>query len=246
MSVSVVNIGTAHATSGTTVTVTVGAGGVPAGVVIIIVCGYNNVHPNTGGTISDTAGNSYFGGALDGAYGVSASNTCMVFFTHLTSAALSSGNVITWTMDQSSGTRGAMSVFYATGLVGPPENIGVFSIGTSATPSSGLNNNLHVGDLVVGLVGIVGSSGTFTQDSTNGPYATPPNESTTGTSNSDFRVDGGTMIATAVTHQTYAPTYSNGKSWVCGIIIFQAAPQTMGWIPIYPDIVDPPVAAIGL
>lgn len=112
MAISVTNIGTATGSSGGSLAVTVPAGGVPAGALIVVVV--SEGASTVGGSVADTAGNTYT--AVTGVFNnaASASGYGRMYYA-LNATALAQNNTITFTR-QTSGSNAAMSAMYATGI----------------------------------------------------------------------------------------------------------------------------------
>lgn len=214
-------IAVANDIAGATVAATVPVGGVPAGAVIcVVVCDRSISSP--AGSVTDTAGNTY--AAVDGqTLDTDTSKGFLRIFYAFNVSALVSGNTITYTKAVS-GSAASISCLQITGVdtVAPLDTGATAKArGNSATPSVTSGTPHGEADAIIGAIGIQGSSGTFTQDATNGAYATPPDASVTGTTNSDARVNGGSLVHTAATAKIYAPTYSVAKNWAAMIVAFK-------------------------
>src|SRR5262245_18245845 len=135
MPIAVTNIAINDNTFGSTVSVTVPAGGVPATALICVaVCDRSGVAP--GGSVSDSKGNSY-AAVVGASRGGVTSNGYGRIFRAYNATALVSGNTITYTKG-SSGARAAISAFYATGILNTADpadaSVSASSVGSSTTP----------------------------------------------------------------------------------------------------------------
>jgi hypothetical protein len=213
--------------SNLSIAITVPAGGVPAGAVIIVL-----VSPGVSTFVSgvvDTAGNTYVA-AQDG----------FIYYAWQSTAALVSGNTIT--VNFSTGTNGAISAFYATGLQtssNPLDQTAQSSLITSTAPTVTTSGNVSVtGELIVGLVSVGGPSGdTFTQDSTHeggfvgGGLNTGVAPQRTGTSGgvagTNECIDPGAVAGwtSSGATATYAPTLGTSRPWIASIATFKPAPD---------------------
>jgi hypothetical protein len=226
MPIAVTNIGTNTGKTVASLAVTVGAGGVPAGALIVIgVSSARTTSPTSAG-ITDTAGNTYSGAstnAIDWKIIGTSSGTYFICYCP-NAAALVSGNTITYTPLASATC--ASSAFYATGVAASsPFDTGVIASSTSggsASPSSGNITPAANGELIVGFVATNGPSGdTFTQDSADASYATPPTRAgTSGASaTSNWTIAGGSVVQSTAASIAYAPTITS-RTWACGIAAF--------------------------
>lgn len=98
MAFSVTSIGTNSNAFGSTVSVTVGAGGVPAGALIIAIV--DEVNPGGTGTITDSAANGYQIFGLDSPNNNTTLGLVQLYFA-ANNKALVSGNTITFTKNVS-------------------------------------------------------------------------------------------------------------------------------------------------
>jgi hypothetical protein len=222
MAISVTNIGQNNTTIGTTVSVTVPVGGVPAGALICVaVCDRTNSVP--AGSVSDSAGNTY--SAIVGANlnGATASGYGRIFYAWNV-AALVSGNTITFT--KASSNNGGLSAFYATGIdaAADPKDTAVTASSTSnsTTPSITSGTASVAGELFVAATpraGAIGGPDSFTQDTGHG-WAAPFND-VGGNGGADSRVSGGNQVNSGTGAITYAPTYGTAHSQCALICAFK-------------------------
>lgn len=213
MAIASTSIGTNTSTSGPTVAVTVAAGGVPAGA-LIVVCVGEISGTAVGQSVTDTAGNTYTSYSITQFSSLSAFGNLFYAYNVL---ALSSGNTITYTKD-TSGDDVAITAFYATGVLrtGSPADGAGGASGSGTSPSTTSNLPSASGDLMVGFVAVKGpSSDTFTQDAS---FSTPPVRA----SSSNIYVAGGTLVIGAGT-QAYAPTITS-RAYGVMYALFKPAP----------------------
>jgi hypothetical protein len=207
-----VNIGINASNTTQTYSVTVPVGGVPSGA-LIGVSVVSVASTLTGSSVSDTAGNTYH--LADSAAFNSSGEKLYQFYAY-NCLALVQNNTIS--VNQGSGVSGAMSCWYATGVktsADPWDSTASTSggaSGSSTSPSAAMRAApASASSLVIGCVAaVISHSATFTQDSTNASYATPPNRSTQG-SGIHPEVAGGSVISSS--QLTYAPTYGSSATW---------------------------------
>lgn len=218
------NIGTNASASVSSISVTVGAGGVPANSLICVCASASGISNNalTGTAITDSQSNTY-ARADNVIINNTSTNGSIYLFSTYNGAALVSGNTITLTAAASG--RLALSCFYVTGqrVTSNPLDAAASTsggaFGQSATPSAAMRAAPVVpGSLVVGVIGAGFSAGdTFTQDSTHAAFTTPPNSvSITGSA-----IYGGTVVSSSLL--TYAPTISVSRQWGEVIGVFAPA-----------------------
>ncbi len=188
--------------------------------------------------MSDSASNTYVGGN-DGITGhaiyhdegnIAATTGAAAMAYSYNCAALTSGQTITMTNATGASNTAALSCFYATGLktASDPQdsttNNGTG--GSSATPSvTASGAPATASSLVIGLVGTNGPSGdSFTQDSTNAAYATPPTRVGTagGNQTTNYTIAGGFVVTSS--QLTYAPSITS-RNWAAMIAGFAPAPS---------------------
>lgn len=227
MAIAVTDLGSAQNGSGATLTLT--GVTVPAGALIFVqVCEQSNTI--NGIAISDGTGN-FYNVAVGAANGGSIANGYGVAYYCVNAVALS-GATITYTKGVS-GSRTAMSAFYATGVnKSSPfdSSLNASASGTSTSPSVTSGTPKQGGELIVGLLAWQSVSGdTFTQDSTHAAYAAPPDAQ--GTAPAGAAVAGGFVIGPSPgVAITYAPTINNSRPWSAQIIGFLPDPPPPGWL----------------
>jgi hypothetical protein len=198
VTISITAIGT-----GTT-SISIGAGGVPAGSQIVLCCCDDGNGSIAQATVTDTAGNTYVsvtGSTLAAPY--------VDIIRARTGLALVNGNTITYTRS-SGGTHSNIEAFYATGLANvvaqaQATNSGI--AGASPTVTSGTPND--VGFLFVGVVGGSAAISSFTQDSTNAAWGSPPGQ----VSIALPPLGGGTVINSNKSALTYNPAFGTPTNW---------------------------------
>jgi len=145
--ISLTAIGTNNGKASTGLAITVPAGGVPQGALIVF-CSTSLTNDVT--AVSDTNNSGYTQAVSSGG----PPRTQTYYFPNC--AALVSTNTITPTY--AAATTIAMSAFYATGIatVGPLDNTTGVATGSSTTPSATTGTLLISGELVVGVVAVNG------------------------------------------------------------------------------------------
>ena len=202
MTISVVNIATNSGKTVTSLAITVPAGGVPAGSLILVAVENISVTP----TVTDTAGNSY-------SHSKSLGTTFLFWVGNC--LPLVSGNTIT--VSAASSTMAA-TAFYAVGVsaIADPSDVSGSAAVSTTTPTVSTSSGTTVsGELLVGILGTIGPSGdTFTQDSTNeGGFSASPAPVRVGTSGgsatTNATVAGGYVVWNSTGTATYAPTITS-------------------------------------
>lgn len=202
-------------TSSGTVSVTVPAGGVSSGSLIICL-GEEDISNNIG-TVTDSASNTYKKINSKTAAG-SAVTTAMFFAQNCT--ALSSGQTITLTLSSSTHT-GGMNCFYVQGAATSNANdpsTNNSATGSSSNPSVTSGTMSEQNELFIGYLYFGSVTAHWTQDSVNGAWAAPPND----TGGSNFIV-GGNLVKSSVGTQKYNPTISAVKTFTISIAGFRQA-----------------------
>jgi hypothetical protein len=135
--------------AGATITVTVPAGGVPAGSLIFVAA--TDLATTAGGSVVDTAGNTYTLISSVARNGAGANGFVRTYYAK-NSTALASGNSITLTKVDGT-ARGAMTALYATGMnTSAPLDLAVTATGSSAAPSVASGAPAVAGELFIGVV----------------------------------------------------------------------------------------------
>ena len=210
---AITSIGTASAAAASgTFSITVPAGGVPAGAAIIV-C----IHVGFGTrSVADTAGNTYT--EESSASAITPLSTIGSVFTKYNCAALVSGNTITVTKD--TGNAGAASAFYITGGITGVLTETVFAnVDQNNATSTNISANIGSSTAKVWL-GIVASDAptadTFTQP---GGWATPPVRISSNTGSPVVCIAGSTQIAGGST-KTYNPSWSASRNYGSCLVAF--------------------------
>lgn len=224
--ITTVSIGTNTNTSGTTIAVTVGAGGVPA-TSMIFCAAFEFTNSTTIGTIADTASNTYtkIGATLLPNNTASAHGEGGIFYAYNVTA-LSNGNTITFTKNGGS-VQAVFSCLYATGIktVADPLDTAVsptIAFGSSTTPSVTSGTPGVAGELFICALafGDTTATPTFTQDTGNG-WAVPPTEASVNNGGNGNQVNGGNQVNVGTGTKACAPTYSASKPWAITIAGFK-------------------------
>jgi hypothetical protein len=229
--ISITNIGTNSGQGVTVVSVTTGT--IPAGSLIVVEVFEAYAGPTGIGTVTDTAGNSY---VVKTTLNVNTGNYFGVFEVY-NSKALSSGNSITYTLNNSPDTAN-VSAFYATGALATsdPYDSAVLATVTngSGSPSALQSGTPSVaGELFVAAMATRAGGNSepndFIQDSGHGWAAPPnyteinPNGSTLGPYYADA---GGSQVNSGTGELTFTPTvnFSAGTTFAEAILGFEPAP----------------------
>lgn len=225
MAISVTDIGSNGNSTGATVAVTIPAGGVPSGAVIVVVTGEGSgVNFSTGGSMSDTVNTysqiTHLNNGTNLGYGVMwhADNV----------SALTSANSITWTK-QTSGDVGVISAFYATGVSASPLDTAVTAstAASTSTPSITSGTPSVAGELIVGgLTGTPASNGTLTFTN-GGSFVTPfdtVNSSVSGSGSATAA--GGHEINAGSAAVTFSGTLSAARANAIFVVGFKPAPPS--------------------
>jgi hypothetical protein len=227
-SYGVTSIGTVTAASGVNPVITVGAGGVPKGSLIVVIVTEKSTS-GTNGTLADSASNSYSTATSGSLANTAADGRGIVFYIG-NCAALVNTNTITYTKNLSTAVA-AMSAFYVTGIQAVANPLdssatatatgttGTITV-TSGTPSGGAE--FFVGALCDSGSSTAGAAATFANP---GGWTTPPVEANTSTSASgNARVDGGNRVGAASGTLVYNPTLSStAQQWFLAILAFKPA-----------------------
>src|SRR5258706_2245004 len=221
MPLSVTNIGSNTGVAVNTVAVTVPAGGVPAGA-LIVVCVSDNSVSGTGGlnAVADTGGNVYTS-AVQANNNNAAANGCGIMYTANVTKALVNTNTITYTLGTATSSA-AVAAFY---IKGAPTLIEAknSATGSSTTPSVTSGTPSVAGDLFIGMVSATTLVSSFTQDSTNAAWASPPGQ----VSIAAPPLGGGNVVNAGAGTRTYAPTFGTTDTWAALIMGVQGT--VSGW-----------------
>lgn len=217
MAFSVTNIGTNTGATVTSIAVTVGAAGVPAGVVIFALAFFQLGNLSA----SDSASNTYT--LLDNLNPNSSSLNGRVNTWHADNvSALVQNNTITVSSTGSSG-HANLSVCYITGAAtaSPVDTaVSASAMGSSTTPSVTGGTASVAGEL---NIGIVGGNATVTITQASG-WTTPPN---TASQTSAF-IGGGNQVNSGTAGLTFNPTLSGSSPWAAAIYGFKPAAGVLG------------------
>lgn len=217
--ITVTTLGTNASGASATVNLSITAG-VPAGALIVVCVADSGTGGLTGMSASDPTNGPYTAGpaALNNNTAASGSGSIWYFWN---SAVLASGTILSYTGPD--GTPKALSAFYATGIQtsSNPGEASATATGSSTTPSVASGSPTGAGELFVGCVSDAGPT-TFTQDSTNAAYATPPDRKIT--AGSGAVIAGGGVVNAGSSALTYAPTLgATPRAWAALIIAFKHA-----------------------
>lgn len=216
MTVSVTNIGTNSGKAVASLAIAIPSGGVPQ-FATIVVGACDSAQKLLSATVSDNVNGSYLSKIAFFING-NPSNGDFCVWAFALSAALTSADSIT--ISGLTSDTVAASAFYVTGVTGV--SLTADTDGSSATPSVGPLTPTVPGSAIAGFVFTAGPSGdTFTQDSTDGSYATPPNRvgTTGGTASANRTVAGGTLIQATPAAISYKPTLGTSRAWGAGLLV---------------------------
>ncbi len=207
------NIGSARDSMGTTVAVTVPAGGVPNTSHLIVSCLSDD--PDATFTVADDAtggSNTYTAVVSDN----SQDPVLYVFKCDVTNA-LAQNDVITATCSDKGGI--VIHVEEFSGLTSTEDGTNV-GTGTSTTPSSGAISPTNAANLIHGTLNLLSDAATVTED-------TDTDGGSGWTTASPFTTQQilhpAYKITTSAVSQTYNPTLSGVDTWACSIIALEEA-----------------------
>lgn len=217
MAIAVTSIGTASATVGNNATITVGAGGVPAGCLIYI-AGHDGASAAADSTVADTAGNTYVKIDRQNLNNVANARNVICHYVK-NAAALVNTNTIVFT--PGAGGVNSASALYATGIdtTAPLDTAVTAKAGGSSTTPSVTSGTPGVsGELFVAA--LAWASGTLTDDAT---WAHPPDANTT---QAAAMISGGDQVNAGTGTKTYAPSSSMSGIWGTIVAGFKEATAT--------------------
>src|SRR6266702_348024 len=206
--VDLVSLGTNSNTTGATLAITIGAAGVPAGS-LIIVCVADASISVPAGSMTDSVPNTYTSAVSADNNNVTTNGAGEIWYAFNISALVNT-NTITYTKAVT-GSGCAMAAFYANGMQisADPHDTAVkaSATGSSTTPSVTSGTPAISGELIIAMVSSTArGNDTFTQDSTNGAYVTPPVRVAASATSAIACAAGGTLINAGSAAKTYAPT----------------------------------------
>lgn len=224
MAISLTHVGTTSSKSSPgTLSVTVGAAGVPAGSCVFVCAGMNC--PTDSGAIGnadDTPHNTYQNPAsLRNARNQQTATGTSYSYNLVT--ALVQNNTISIGLPITNAC--AVSVFYATGLATSADPLDTTTVALNMGSSAGAQTVTMAAapavanSLVIGLIAYRGVPSAFSQDATNAAYGTPPNVvGTTGNPGSSNSSIGGGSIVSSL-QLTYVP--GEAAAWGMAIAAFK-------------------------
>jgi hypothetical protein len=211
-------------TSGTTLPIPVGAGGVAAGNTIVVGFASRGATTYNMPVVTDSAANTYNLATNAITYGHGRS---YIYFAHVKNA-LTSGNNITITTSSVSNRVAVASIFSGLLDTNLLDKTLANPVGTSTTTNG---NNPIVGptattvqanELIIGVIG--------TEEATNAGvgtwqnnFATGPQVKTSGTSTNEWRVSLGYQIVSATGQYTASKIVSNSPCWAASLATFKAS-----------------------
>jgi hypothetical protein len=213
MAFAVTNIGTNNNAAGATVAVTVGAGGVPSGCIIVVQVA-ESANSAPAGSVADSASNTYVAEVGANHSGATAQGFGRVFDV-VGAAALVNTNTITYTKAVS-GSAASISACYVTGAAttSPLDTaVTASATGNSTTPSVTSGTPTIAGELFIGFSS-ENNVRVYTQAS---GWASPP---TLVNAAIPFTLGGNRVNAGAGT-LTYNPTLAISANWMAAVIAYK-------------------------
>src|SRR6266853_234035 len=213
MTIVVTDIGSNTGTGVNTVTITVPVGGVPSGATILICVSDSSTSQ---GSVTDSVLNSY-------SQRVSISNNNNsatgygAIYASFNNSALVSGNTIVFTLGVA-GSNAAVNALYVTGTKNVLDDGVQNAFGSSAAPSVTSGTPSGVGNVFLSIVSGAATIVSFTQDSSNAAWASPPGQ----VQITAPVLGGGTFISLDGLAKTYAPAFGTSVDW--GAMNVQLAP----------------------
>lgn len=208
--------------TGATIAITVPTAVSSGSLIVVVTAEGNQTSYTTGGTVTDSAGNSY----TEVCHAQTPTTDFGQLFYAKNVSALSTSQTITFNK-QTSGDRASLSALFATGVdkSGPLDSgVTTTSNGTGTTPSVTSNTPTVTGELFVGATVSQQNTQLFTQDTGNS-WATPPDQIGFTSSNlgSNFVCIGaGNQVNAGSAAKTYSPTFSISCRWAAMIASFKA------------------------
>lgn len=221
------NIGTANNTTGTTITVTVGVGGVAAGQTLFVACSTRGGDLATGlPSVSDNVNGAY---TQDLLFQDDNGNPKGAIFRFSNNAALVQNDTITLTISDAIADHKAMTAWSVTGLnLTAPLDQTANAFGSSDTPSSGNLTTSTDNQLLIGALGVAANDTTVaTQDADFSSNITL-SRTTGGAAGVNRLIFVGDRIISSAETNNYAPTLNEPRQWVASILGYQAASTGTG------------------
>lgn len=220
----VTNIAATTGGPAATVSITVPAGGVPAGCAIYVLVyelGLNGVLGQVG-SVADNASTPNTYAALINQSDTAGSS--LQIFQAFNVNALTSGKIITYTMIDS-GNPAAISAFYVTGLTttNPKDTVTYAQVSfNSGNPSLVSGTPSQAGELFIAVAGWDNSTDItagYTLDTGNGWSGSPPTKVEGDFSGDFYGVGGGVLIDVGSGTKTTAPTFANISTTVGAVLV---------------------------
>lgn len=213
MTISVTNIGSNSGTGVNTVTITVPIGGVPPGATILISVSDSS---SLQGSVADSALNNYSQRVSQNNNNTGASGYGAIY-AKFNNAALVSGNTIVFTLGVA-GKNAVVNAIYVTGTTNVLDDGVQNNFGSSTAPVIVSGTPTGVGNIFLSIVSGATTIASFTQDSTNAAWASPPGQ----VQISAPVLGGGTFISLDGLAKVYAPAFGTSVDW--GAMSVQLAP----------------------
>lgn len=235
MAISITTIGTNNGSSGATLAVTVPAGGVSAGSIVVVVAAELTNTATPAATVADTATNSY---SVKATANSASSSGFLQLFAAENVSSLSAGNTITYTKN-TSGNQTSMSAVYVRNTAAAPAFDGTVTatgFGTSATPSITSGTPAVAGELLIAAA--ADSAVSWTQDTTHG-WAAPPDPVTAG----NPLIIGGSQILAGASATIWAPTPAMSVAYQ--MLVVGIKPPATSFLRVVPQGVVGPLSLLG-
>jgi hypothetical protein len=224
MTITLTNIGNASNAGGASVVLAPGSN-VPSGVHVFVATIENENGPV--GTVTDNSNGVQYTKISSGFTVGTSVSTAAIFVLPAASnkSGILTSNNISYTKE-TGGDAGAITCWYVSGLTPAGKifpDFFTFNGGTSSAPTATQTGVAATNGLLIGVVFWGTTTTTFTQDSTNAAYATPPTANT-GEVTATCAVAGGSFVTTGSTVSTYAPTLGASSNWVDVLMVYNPGP----------------------
>ncbi len=212
-------VGSATAqTTGTTLSITVPAGGVPSGHTVILHTLSDIM--NNGPSVTDSRGNTY---TRDRSAPDSGSTIRFSVFSCPITTDLQAGDTITITFPSSSTTRIAVVNEYSAVLNPVVVDVQNGKAGTGISPNINATTT-HASDLLIASVGVAGdSTDSYTPDIGNAWTALTRVGTTGGAFGANRTIDPAYRSVPAAGVYTFAPSLGTSSAWVAFLIAYEAS-----------------------
>jgi len=204
MTINVGNIGSNTGTGVNTVTITVPVGGVPSGATILVCVSDSSTLQ---GSVTDSVPNTY-SQRVSIANNNNATNGYGAIYATFNNSALISGNTIVFTLGVA-GSNATVNALYVTGTKNVLDDGVQNAFGSSAAPLVTSGTPSGVGNVFLSMVSGAAAIASFTQDSSNAAWASPPGQ----VQITAPVLGGGTFVSLDGLAKTYAPAFGTSVAW---------------------------------